>query len=775
MPPSSRRRRIATWLALAGSLALGLGFGVIRATAPSDGARVDFYGNGWSSAGIAIAPIDAPAAGLDAGDSVTAVAGRPIETWLSAAVSPWQANVERPAAGTPIDYQVVRDDVARTVPIRWTPASVGGTLLEGWAVVVFSLAFAGVAAFVFARRPEEPAARALMIAAGAAAGSSVPWFLGITTSDVVGGWPFLLYAIITGPLYMLLWPAGVHLALVFPTAAPIVRRRPWVIPAVYGAALLAYGLALTIARVATPTTLEWVGAWPLVQVSIVVPLLTVALFLFVRSYRRVLDAGERARLRWATLGGVASGVLGLTGFMLPVLVLRQTLVPASWIGLAALPLPLGIAIGILRDRLFDIDVVVRRTLVYGGLSVGVVVSYLAMVSLVGVVLGGQTGYGASLFATGVAALVALPLRDVLQRAVTRLLYGERDQPVLAIRRLGQRLELATDPIRAFPAIVDTVADSLRLPYVVLEVIDEAGRPAVAAERGRPSGESVVLDLGNGTEIVGRLLLGVRAGERGFRADELRLLEDLARQAGAAIHALRLRDDLARSRERLVLAREEERRRLRRDLHDGLGPSLASIGLRAEAATATMATDPAQARRLLDELGAEVQTTLADIRRLVDGLRPPALDELGLVGAIRAQAVRLAGDGTSSAVEITVVAAPLPLPDLPAAVEVAAYRIVAEALTNATRHAEAQTCRVRLVAGDELTIEVVDDGRGLPRGVIHGTGLESMHARAAELGGTVRIERRRGGGTRVLARLPIGGRATTATVPVDGVPGPALPS
>lgn len=774
MPRTGQVRRTATWLALAGSLGLGVWFVAIRATAPSDGARVDFYGNGWSRTGIAIAPIDAPAAGLAAGDSVTSVAARPIESWLSGAVSPWPANVERPAADTPIEYRIVRGGVASTVTVRWTPASVGGTLLEGWPVVLFSLAFAGVAAFVFARRPEEPAARALMIAAGAAAGSSVPWFLGITVSDVVGGWPFLLYAIITGPLYMLLWPASVHLALVFPAPAPLLRRRPWVIPAVYGATLLAFGLALTVARVASPTTLEWVGAWPLVQVSIVVPLLSAALFLFVRRYRRVRDASERTRLRWATLGGVASGVLGLAGFMLPVLALRQTLVPASWIGLAALPLPLGIAIGILRDRLFDIDVVVRRTLVYGGLSVGVVASYLAVVSVVGVVLGGQTGYGASLFATGVAALVALPLRDVLQRAVTRLLYGERDQPVLAIRRLGQRLELATDPVRAFPAIVDTVADSLRLPYVALEVIDEAGRPAVAAERGRPSGESVALDLGNGTEIVGRLLLGVRAGERGFRADELRLLEDLGRQAGAAIHALRLRDDLARSRERLVLAREEERRRLRRDLHDGLGPSLAAIGLRAEAAGATLAHDPAEAQRLLSELGTDVQATLADVRRLVEGLRPPALDELGLVGAIRAQAARLAGDGTSSAIEITVVAEPLPLPELPAAVEVAAYRIVAEALTNAVRHAGARTCRVRLEAADDLAVEVVDDGRGLPRGVTHGAGLESIHARAAELGGTVRVERRRGGGTRVLARLPIGGRAATATVPADGLPGSVPP-
>ena len=214
--------------------------------------------------------------------------------------------------------------------------------------------------------------------------------------------------------------------------------------------------------------------------------------------------------------------------------------------------------------------------------------------------------------------------------------------------------------------------------------------------------------------MGRLVLGIRSGERGFRADEQGLLEDLARQAGAAIHALRLRDDLARSHERLVFAREEERRRLRRDLHDGLGPTLAAIGMRAEASAETLDSDPATAHRLLEELGAEVRAALADIRRLVDGLRPPALDELGLLGAIEQQAGRLEGGGGPAAGTRIVVDRPAaPLPELPAAVEVAAFRIAVEALTNVIRHSGARTCQVRIRAGDDLTIEVDDDGRGLP--------------------------------------------------------------
>ena len=267
----------------------------------------------------------------------------------------------------------------------------------------------------------------------------------------------------------------------------------------------------------------------------------------------------------------------------------------------------------------------------------------------GTAIGPGHGYVVELVAIGLAALVALPLRDVLQRTVNRMMYGQRDEPLRAMRRLGTRLEVAAEPDRAFPAIAETVADALRLPWVVVEVTDELGTSRVVAERGAPVATVETIDLVHGATPVGRLVLGVRSGDRGFRADELALLHDLARQAGAAIHAQQLRDALARSREQLVVAREEERRRLRRDLHDGLGPALAAIGMRAEASAAVLDDDPEAARRQLDALSAEVREALADVRRLVDGLRPPALDELGLAGAIGHQAARLdRGSATEAA-------------------------------------------------------------------------------------------------------------------------------
>ena len=745
-------RRTATWLALAASVTLAGAFTWLRATVPSDDARVSFYGDAWSSAGIVIDPIDPPAAGLQVGDLVVAVAERSMGAWLADATDP---AVGRPPAGPPIPYSIVRAGSPTTVDVVGAVPSVGATLLAGWSIVVFSVATAAVAAFAYAQRPNVPAATALVLAACGAAGSSVPWFLGTTTSAVVQGPPFILHALLTGPLYMLLWPAALHLALVFPSPSPLVRRHRWLVPAVYAIVLGAYAVAMIAGRLATASDLDWVGTWPTAQVVVILPVVVLALARFVLTARRTRDPEARATIRYAWLGVVWGLTLGLLLFTLPELVAGRPLLPESWIGLAALPVPFAIAAAILRDHLFDIDVVVRRTFVYGTLTLGVVATYVAVAASITAILGPDHGPGVELFATGAAALIALPLRDVLQRGVNRLLYGERDEPWRAIRRLGQRLDLAMDPARAFPVIAETVAGALRTPYVRLEVVDDTGRLVPAAMHGTSSSAMVNVPIEHGTETVGNLVLGIRPGERGFRTDELELVADLARQAGGAINALRLRADLARSHERLLLAREEERRRLRHDLHDGLGPSLAAIGMRAEASAEVLESDPAAARALLDELGTDVQATLADIRRLVDGLRPPALDELGLIGAIAQQARRLEGPVAGErSIRITVEGSPQPLPTLPAAIEVAAYRIAVEALTNAVRHAGAQSCSVSITVANSLEIEVVDDGQGLPPRLAPGTGLESMEARAVEIGGSLRLDHRPGGGTRLEARLPL---------------------
>jgi signal transduction histidine kinase len=313
-----------------------------------------------------------------------------------------------------------------------------------------------------------------------------------------------------------------------------------------------------------------------------------------------------------------------------------------------------------------------------------------------------------------------------------------------------------------PAVARTVQEALKLPYAEIQLKREDGFETAAAA-GDPGANALRLPLVYGGETVGRLVLGPRAGEENFGPTERQLLEDLSHQIGASAHAalmtdeaLRLSADLQRSRERLVEAREEERRRLRRDLHDGLGPQLSSQALTIDAVRKLMRRDPDAAEELLLDLKADAQDAITDIRRLVYGLRPPALDDLGLLGALRETAEQYSVKGLSVSVQ-----APERLPPLSAAVEVAAYRIAQEALTNVVRHAEASTCTLSLALGEAgaLCLEVRDDGRGIPdpqedSAVRAGVGLTSMRERASELGGSLLVEPLPEGGTRVSVWLPL---------------------
>ena len=193
------------------------------------------------------------------------------------------------------------------------------------------------------------------------------------------------------------------------------------------------------------------------------------------------------------------------------------------------------------------------------------------------------------------------------------------------------------------------------------------------------------------ETVGLLRVSGRGRDDPLDATDLALIGSLAQQIGPAVQAVRLHDDLVRSRAAVVASREDERRRLRRDLHDGLGPSLAAIRLKAGLA-AHNAPPGSPARTLLDEIGTEVQASIADIRRVVDALRPPVLDQLGLVAALQARAASLTDELQPT------VSAPEEMPTLPAAVETAAYRIAVEAMTNAVRHSRAGTCTITVEVG-----------------------------------------------------------------------------
>ncbi|CAA9271515.1 MAG: hypothetical protein AVDCRST_MAG26-2844 [uncultured Chloroflexia bacterium] len=502
------------------------------------------------------------------------------------------------------------------------------------------------------------------------------------------------------------------------------------------------------------------AATPAVAIPFTLGLFGTMLFAQIYRYRRVSGPVQRQQTKWVVFGFAGAIVVLMAAILLPVLFRAysepgtlSSFANTTMLYAAFLLMPLSIGGAILRYRLWDIDLLVNRTLVYGALTAAVVGLYMLVVVGLGALLEVEGNVLLSLLATGLIAVVFAPLHRRLQRGVNRLIYGERDDPYRVLSRLGQRLEATLEPQAVLRSVVQTVREALRLAYAAIELRQEDGL-RIAASGGDPVTRPLRLPLAYQGEQVGELVLGPRAGEGAFSPADRRLLEDLARQAGVAVHAVRLTADLQRSRERLVTAREEERRRLRHDLHDGLGPALASMSLQLAAARNLVADRP-EAAELLTTLKAQMHDAVADIRGVVYALRPPVLDELGLVAAIDEYAARYRGSGPDAGLHAAVEAPPS-LPPLSAAVEVAAYRIALEALTNVARHSGAHSCTIRLaIAGGALRLEVVDDGHGLRPDTHTGTGLISMRERAQELGGTFEIEGTPGEGTMVRARLPLG--------------------
>jgi two-component system NarL family sensor kinase len=419
-------------------------------------------------------------------------------------------------------------------------------------------------------------------------------------------------------------------------------------------------------------------------------------------------------------------------------------------GMVSLLLAVAVGLAVLRYRLYEIDILLNRAVLYGSLSAVVAAVYLAVVAVSRWIFGVHGGLAVQVLATVVAATALWPLRGRVQRQVDRLFYGDRGAPNDALTRLGRRVEEAADTESALDSVVRTIADSLRLPYAAVELrLGDGWRPTAAY--GAAPSQVVAFPLISQRETVGRLLVGTRAPGEQLGSDDERLLADLARQAGPAAHAVALRQALDASRADLVTMREEERRRLRRDLHDGLGPTLAGLTLGLDTAR-TLSPGQPDLHELLGRLKAETQRAVTDVRRIVYGLRPPALDELGLAGSLREEIGRLRCQAPELAVHLT--APGNGLADLPAAVEVACYRIVTEALTNVARHAQATRCVVRIHLDRGLDVEVRDDGVGLPEGWRTGVGIASMRERVAELGGDLVIEPCRPRGTRIAARLPV---------------------
>lgn len=525
----------------------------------------------------------------------------------------------------------------------------GGDAFEGFVArlhlfsYVVAVSFATVAALIAWHQPANRLGPLSLAIAGAFSLATLADRYAVLGDD--RGWPGVTWVMWVAQWVFVpaLWSIPTLLALHFPSGRlPSARWRPVgrlsaaaIVIGTVGWALAPYGRIDTTPQVPVDNPVGTEAGLVVFAVGAALWAVAVVLSLVGLGRRVARAAGtERSQLLWLLLGTAGAMVAVAVGA-----VVGSQAVPSIGIGL----LPAGVAIAVVRHGLWDVELLVQRSLVYGLLASVLGVGYVLVVWGLGSVLGREVG--APLLATALVAVAVQLLRERIQAWVNRLVYGEPEDPYVAMSRL------------------------------------EA--------------------------------------------------------------------ELSASRARLVTAREEERRRIRQDLHDELGPTLAAIANQVERAAVDVAADPEGATARLDGVAEEVRSTVRSVRALVEGLRPAALDQLGLVGAVQELARRLDAPGLS--IEVVGEGA---LEDLPAAVEVGAYRIVGEALTNVVRHSGASSCQVRLHrAGEQLEVVVDDDGRGLG-GAPAGVGRRSMAERAAELGGRCAVAPGPDGGTRVRARLPV---------------------
>lgn len=551
------------------------------------------------------------------------------------------------------------------------------------------------------------------------------------------------------------------------------------------------------------------GSWPTPLVFLLfLGWFGTAIVAQIHRYRRVSGPAERQQTKWVVFG-LAAALIGflavvLGGAVLPAETLQNPFALAAAITatyLFLLLVPLSMAMAISRHRLWDIDPLVSRALTYGALSVAIVGLYALLVGALAALFRTTDSWLLSFAATGVVAVLFQPLRERLQRAANRLVYGERDEPYAVLSRLGRRLEATLAPDAVLPAIAESIAQALKLPHASVWTTEhdtlhlaasygtrpagsvihdgqglatlrqeiEGPRPAPCDAAGvraavEPLGSLVLLPLSHAGVLVGALGLAARSPGDAFSPADRTLLRDLARRAGTAVQAARLTtalhgslEELRDSRQRLVTAQDEERRRIQRDLHDGLGPTLASMRLRLEGCLDPSGQIPPGVASELERLYALLGQATADIRRLVHDLRPPVLDQVGLVPALRQHVELFAREAGLEAC----FAAQADLP-VPASAEVAIFRVVQEALVNVQKHARASCVEVRLERdGDWLAVGILDNGIGFRGGGAadgSGAGLRSMRERADLLGGALLVENRGGGGTGLVLRIPIGPQA-----------------
>jgi signal transduction histidine kinase len=638
-------------------------------------------------------------------------------------------------------------------------------------------AYLATGTVVFAAQPRNPVARWLLAFAGLQAAGNVigTAYSAYVVKESTPAWGWLLILIMQGidfaafvAIFMVcaLFPDGKYqrryerrMAAGLAAAVPVL-----LVMQLIGSARLEYTSSFVwqdsvSARnpVAVPA-LAVLGAVAAVAIQAGSAALLAGVAVLIARYRRSGPA-ERRQIAWPLYG------LGLTGCAILVLAAAHSAVSGlpGWLQYALylpvlLLIPAGLVIGILRYRLLDIDLVVRRSVVYGALWLLIAVAYAAVAAALGVVAGRRVPLDLAIVLTIVATMVAAPARRRLERLADRLVFGRRLSGYELISQLGARLEASPGPEDVASTVAAAVRLGLGARWVRVSLGHRGERPVASAgiDLTAPDDPVLHVPLVHGPDVVGAIDCGAKTEGR-YSAADSELVATLGRQAALAIRNSQLTTELsqrfgelAESRSRLVHAEAAGRRQLERDIHDGVQQELVAVLARLGLARNQLRRDRELAETTLKDVLADGRRALESLQELVRGIHPPVLTDRGLVDAVRERAARL-----PISAEVSSGGMP-PEARFGPDIEGAAYFFVCEALGNILKHAGAARAVVCLHAeAGQLAVEVRDDGRGFAVQAAAQSGLRGLRDRIEALGGRMEVSSTAGDGTSVSAWLPTG--------------------
>jgi signal transduction histidine kinase len=628
---------------------------------------------------------------------------------------------------------------------------------DNWSLALVSMGYAWLGWVVARRRPTLPigwllllggVANAVLFTANWWAVQSLVHDPGSLRGGAFAAWitvwlqPFPLPLVLIAPLVL------------FPTGSARSRRWWWFVVASCGAiavlAAVAAVLAVPAALGSHPATLldvpgvakrgvggVAVGVASLAQLlGMGTALVAVVGVIWARRHAVGVDRQAYGTVLVGALVVVATFVAG--ALVAPLTGQRHT-APEELYSVALLAIPAAIAVGIARFQVYELRAAVNRTVLIVLVGVSLATVYLAVLWVLAAVLDDPTLLSVpSALGAGAVVLASAPVASAVRRAMRRWL-GRPDRPGLLADRLRDRVTAETDAGEALRALAEGLRDELRLGSVALHV--EGLPSAVVGEADDPITR---VPLAYGQQSIGEIEVSARSGEA-LAPTDVRFLGEVAGFLAVAAEAIRVSDSLRQAQHALETAHAEERRRVRRDLHDGIAPTLASVRLKLSALRRT-----SDGSGLLDDAIAQVSDTIREVRRIVDGLQPSVLEDLGLVPALQI----LVADVRQTADMRLALEAPPTMPELPADAANTAYRVVSEALANVMRHSRASACLVRVDhRAGMLEVEISDDGQGFDTDRAGGMGLRSIATRASLANGEASIASVPGAGTTVTVRVP----------------------